>query len=133
MLRKFGFELDSLWQGLLDGGGGTIKKKKHNMKKDMMDWAMLGNGTKVPIFPMATLDDKFNIKKKLKRRRFFVSSNGNGSSSGSFHTCSLCLCCDDNQSICTKVPCCFSIVCNVPNLPFGLCSFTPSTCNCLSC
>ncbi|CAA6659892.1 unnamed protein product [Spirodela intermedia] len=31
------------------------------------------------------------------------------------------------------LPCCYAINCNIPNRPFGFCSFTPKSCNCLEC
>jgi hypothetical protein len=35
--------------------------------------------------------------------------------------------------MCIPAPCCYAINCNIPNRPFGVCSFTPRTCNCLRC
>ncbi|KAH7425453.1 hypothetical protein KP509_11G054700 [Ceratopteris richardii] len=50
-----------------------------------------------------------------------------------FGVCSACKCCDTTQTLCSLTACCYSIVCNAPNQPFGLCSLSPSECNCLSC
>ncbi|KAH6801600.1 ubiquitin carboxyl-terminal hydrolase [Perilla frutescens var. frutescens] len=53
---------------------------------------------------------------------------------GSFQICSLCTCCGGaSRSYCLPSPCCYAINCNIPNRPFGFCSFTPKTCNCLAC
>ncbi|KAI3470341.1 hypothetical protein Pfo_027004 [Paulownia fortunei] len=48
---------------------------------------------------------------------------------GSFQICSLCTCCGGgSKSYCLPSPCCYAINCNIPNRPFGFCSFTPKTC-----
>ncbi|KAM7264865.1 hypothetical protein ACFE04_002548 [Oxalis oulophora] len=54
---------------------------------------------------------------------------------GSFQTCAICKCCGGNgaKRICLASPCCYAINCNIPNRPFGFCSFTPKTCNCFGC
>ncbi|XP_051119831.1 uncharacterized protein LOC127243719 [Andrographis paniculata] len=56
---------------------------------------------------------------------------------GRFQVCSLCTCCGGGggggRSYCTASPCCYAINCNIPNRPFGYCSFTPKTCNCFGC
>ncbi|KAI7725114.1 hypothetical protein M8C21_005146 [Ambrosia artemisiifolia] len=56
---------------------------------------------------------------------------------GSFKICSLCTCCsgggNGGKGYCVPVPCCYAINCNIPNRPFGFCSFTPKTCNCFGC
>lgn len=53
---------------------------------------------------------------------------------GSFQVCSLCTCCGGaSKSYCLPSPCCYAINCNIPNRPFGFCSFTPKTCNCFGC
>uniref|UniRef100_A0A7N1A065 DUF7866 domain-containing protein n=1 Tax=Kalanchoe fedtschenkoi TaxID=63787 RepID=A0A7N1A065_KALFE len=51
----------------------------------------------------------------------------------SFQTCAVCTCCGGAKGLCVASPCCYSIKCNVPNRPFGFCSFTPKTCNCFGC
>uniref|UniRef100_A0A7N0ZSH3 DUF7866 domain-containing protein n=1 Tax=Kalanchoe fedtschenkoi TaxID=63787 RepID=A0A7N0ZSH3_KALFE len=51
----------------------------------------------------------------------------------SFQTCAVCTCCGGAKRLCVASPCCYSIKCNVPNRPFGFCSFTPKTCNCFGC
>ncbi|XP_076953160.1 uncharacterized protein LOC143627151 [Bidens hawaiensis] len=51
---------------------------------------------------------------------------------GSFKICSLCTCCS-GKGYCVPSPCCYAINCNIPNRPFGFCSFTPKTCNCFGC
>ncbi|KAM0061694.1 hypothetical protein Hdeb2414_s0004g00139151 [Helianthus debilis subsp. tardiflorus] len=56
---------------------------------------------------------------------------------GSFKICSLCTCCSGGggggKGYCLPSPCCYAINCNIPNRPFGFCSFTPKTCNCFRC
>ncbi|CAL0303302.1 unnamed protein product [Lupinus luteus] len=52
---------------------------------------------------------------------------------GSFQICALCTCCGGARGVCLPSPCCYAINCNIPNRPFGFCSFTPKTCNCLGC
>ncbi|OAY80088.1 hypothetical protein ACMD2_18325 [Ananas comosus] len=49
---------------------------------------------------------------------------------GSFQLCALCTCCGGPRGLCLPSPCCYAINCNIPNRPFGFCSFTPKTCNC---
>ncbi|XP_057961488.1 uncharacterized protein LOC131153295 [Malania oleifera] len=51
---------------------------------------------------------------------------------GSFQICALCTCCS-SKAYCVPTPCCYAINCNIPNRPFGFCSFTPKTCNCFGC
>ncbi|CAL9770762.1 unnamed protein product [Musa acuminata subsp. burmannicoides] len=48
----------------------------------------------------------------------------------SFQICALCTCCGGPRGLCLPSPCCYTINCNIPNRPFGFCSFTPKTCNC---
>ncbi|GKV02375.1 hypothetical protein SLEP1_g14819 [Rubroshorea leprosula] len=52
---------------------------------------------------------------------------------GSFHLCAACTCCGGARGLCLPSPCCYAINCNIPNRPFGFCSFTPKTCNCFGC
>ncbi|MQL72497.1 hypothetical protein Taro_004833, partial [Colocasia esculenta] len=52
---------------------------------------------------------------------------------GSFQICALCTCCGGPRGLCLPSPCCYSINCNIPNRPFGFCSFTPNSCNCFGC
>ncbi|CAL9179561.1 unnamed protein product, partial [Musa hybrid cultivar] len=51
----------------------------------------------------------------------------------SFQICALCTCCGGPRGLCLPSPCCYTINCNIPNRPFGFCSFTPKTCNCFGC
>ncbi|XP_038987061.1 uncharacterized protein LOC103721928 [Phoenix dactylifera] len=51
----------------------------------------------------------------------------------SFRICALCTCCGGPKGLCLPSPCCYAINCNIPNRPFGFCSFTPKTCNCFGC
>ncbi|KAL8233157.1 hypothetical protein R6Q57_002935 [Mikania cordata] len=57
---------------------------------------------------------------------------------GGFKICALCTCCSGTgagggRGYCLPSPCCYAINCNIPNRPFGFCSFTPKTCNCFGC
>uniref|UniRef100_A0A0E0MFC2 DUF7866 domain-containing protein n=1 Tax=Oryza punctata TaxID=4537 RepID=A0A0E0MFC2_ORYPU len=52
---------------------------------------------------------------------------------GRFQICAVCTCCGGPHGVCIPAPCCYAINCNIPNRPFGVCSFTPRTCNCLNC
>ncbi|PIA59795.1 hypothetical protein AQUCO_00400588v1 [Aquilegia coerulea] len=55
---------------------------------------------------------------------------------GPFQLCLLCKCCASGgnpNTICTAMPCCFGIDCELPNKPFGVCAFVPKTCNCTTC
>ncbi|KAL6875760.1 hypothetical protein ACP4OV_013273 [Aristida adscensionis] len=52
---------------------------------------------------------------------------------GRFQVCAVCTCCGGAHGVCIPAPCCYAINCNIPNRPFGVCSFTPRTCNCLTC
>ncbi|KAJ7973622.1 Ubiquitin carboxyl-terminal hydrolase [Quillaja saponaria] len=51
----------------------------------------------------------------------------------SFQICGSCTCCGGARGACLPSLCCFAIICNIPNRPFGFCSFTPRTCNCFGC
>ncbi|KAK4782712.1 hypothetical protein SAY86_007086 [Trapa natans] len=52
-----------------------------------------------------------------------------------FRKCSKCKCCSaaSPKPNCASMPCCYVLDCNIPNKPFGFCSFVPKTCNCNSC
>ena len=52
---------------------------------------------------------------------------------GSFQLCAPCTCCSGASGACVLAPCCYSINCNIPNRPFGYCSFTPKSCECSGC
>ncbi|KAL5672969.1 hypothetical protein ACJX0J_017275, partial [Zea mays] len=52
---------------------------------------------------------------------------------GSFQLCAPCTCCGGASGACILAPCCYSINCNIPNRPFGYCSFTPKSCQCVGC
>ncbi|XP_022988273.1 uncharacterized protein LOC111485573 [Cucurbita maxima] len=52
---------------------------------------------------------------------------------GSFQVCAPCTCCGGAKGLCLPSPCCYAINCNIPNRPFGFCSFTPKSCNCFGC
>ncbi|KAI5079430.1 hypothetical protein GOP47_0004909 [Adiantum capillus-veneris] len=91
----------------------------------------LDNGTEVVLYPVVQESKPWMVQEggggggeRWRRRRWLSSA---------FGVCSLCKCCDSTQTVCSLVGCCFSIVCNAPNEPFGLCSLSPSACNCLSC
>ncbi|XP_023546744.1 uncharacterized protein LOC111805758 [Cucurbita pepo subsp. pepo] len=59
--------------------------------------------------------------------------NGGRRQLRSFQICALCTCCGGARGVCVPSPCCYAINCNIPNRPFGFCSFTPRTCNCFGC
>ncbi|ERN04308.1 hypothetical protein AMTRI_Chr08g210490 [Amborella trichopoda] len=54
-----------------------------------------------------------------------------------FELCQSCRCCPSgpgaDPSLCTNMPCCFHIDCNLPDKPFGVCAFAPRSCNCTGC
>uniref|UniRef100_A0ACD5WJ59 Uncharacterized protein n=1 Tax=Avena sativa TaxID=4498 RepID=A0ACD5WJ59_AVESA len=52
---------------------------------------------------------------------------------GRFQLCAPCTCCGGPRGVCVLAPCCYAINCNIPNRPFGFCSFTPKSCDCLGC
>ncbi|EHA8591880.1 hypothetical protein COCNU_contig68928608G000010 [Cocos nucifera] len=76
--------------------------------------------------PMAAMKPVSGMKSVLldgpRRRRL-----------NSFRICALCTCCGGSRGLCLPSPCCYAINCNIPNRPFGFCSFTPQTCNCFGC
>ncbi|KAF6170033.1 hypothetical protein GIB67_042838 [Kingdonia uniflora] len=51
----------------------------------------------------------------------------------SFKICGACTCCGGPKRLCVFSSCCYAINCNIPNRPFGFCSFTPKSCNCFRC
>ncbi|CAN7053304.1 uncharacterized protein LOC103831050 [Brassica rapa] len=67
------------------------------------------------------MEEKFMVMNETRRKL------------GSFQICSVCTCCGGAKGVCLPLPCCFAINCNIPNKPFGYCSFTPKSCNCFGC
>ncbi|WJX19149.1 hypothetical protein P8452_08869 [Trifolium repens] len=59
--------------------------------------------------------------------------NENMGKLGGFQICALCTCCGGAKGMCLPSPCCYALKCNLPNRPFGFCSFIPRTCNCFGC
>uniref|UniRef100_A0A0D9XWC9 DUF7866 domain-containing protein n=1 Tax=Leersia perrieri TaxID=77586 RepID=A0A0D9XWC9_9ORYZ len=48
-----------------------------------------------------------------------------------FGLCMGCRCCSSsNTSSCVDTNCCYTIDCNIPGKPFGVCAFSPRTCDC---
>ncbi|KAF0919386.1 hypothetical protein E2562_029333 [Oryza meyeriana var. granulata] len=48
-----------------------------------------------------------------------------------FELCMGCRCCaSSNASSCVETRCCYAIDCNIPGKPFGVCAFSPHTCDC---
>ncbi|XP_040385679.1 uncharacterized protein LOC102709791 [Oryza brachyantha] len=48
-----------------------------------------------------------------------------------FELCMGCRCCaSSNASSCVDAQCCYAIDCNIPGKPFGVCAFSPHTCDC---
>jgi hypothetical protein len=78
----------------------------------------------VPVSPTAELGSMaLGLMNDTARRRL----------AGSFQLCAPCTCCGGSRGACVLSPCCYSINCNIPNRPFGYCSFTPKSCDCLGC
>ncbi|XP_062187471.1 uncharacterized protein LOC133890865 [Phragmites australis] len=75
----------------------------------------------VPVAPAAELGAMVLSLNETRRRL------------GSFQLCAPCTCCGGARGACVLAPCCYSINCNIPNRPFGYCSFTPKSCDCLGC
>ncbi|KZV31227.1 hypothetical protein F511_17101 [Dorcoceras hygrometricum] len=70
----------------------------------------------------------------LGKKEMIIMVNDSRRKLGSFQICALCTCCGGRgRSYCLASPCCYAINCNIPNRPFGFCSFTPKTCNCFGC
>ncbi|GLT60047.1 hypothetical protein SLA2020_328340 [Shorea laevis] len=69
----------------------------------------------------------------LLEEKMFAMVNESRRKLGSFQICAPCTCCGGARGICLPSPCCYAINCNIPNRPFGFCSFTPKTCNCFGC
>ncbi|KAK9153383.1 hypothetical protein Sjap_000863 [Stephania japonica] len=67
----------------------------------------------------------FNMKESKGQRRRLVP----------FELCLRCKCCapGGDASSCVDMACCYSIDCDLPDKPFGVCSFVPNTCNCTTC
>ncbi|KAL7110030.1 hypothetical protein ACP275_06G212100 [Erythranthe tilingii] len=71
---------------------------------------------------------------KVETMMMMMMVNGSRRKLGSFQICALCTCCGGGgKTYCLASPCCYAINCNIPNRPFGFCSFTPKTCNCFRC
>ncbi|XP_009803512.1 uncharacterized protein [Nicotiana sylvestris] len=68
-----------------------------------------------------------------KAEKMMIMLNNTRRKLGSFQICALCTCCGGAKAVCLPTPCCYAINCNIPNRPFGYCSFTPKTCNCFGC
>uniref|UniRef100_A0A7N0TDN3 DUF7866 domain-containing protein n=1 Tax=Kalanchoe fedtschenkoi TaxID=63787 RepID=A0A7N0TDN3_KALFE len=74
-----------------------------------------------------------SVRRMELRGMFNLSHGGSRRKLGSFQICAVCTCCGGITRVCISSPCCYSINCNMPNRPFGYCSFTPKTCNCFGC
>ncbi|CAM8891923.1 unnamed protein product [Rhodiola kirilowii] len=74
-----------------------------------------------------------HIEDGMRMRMLLDFSESNRRKLNSFQTCSVCTCCGGPKGLCVASPCCYSIKCNIPNRPFGFCSFSPKTCNCFRC
>ncbi|GAB2287155.1 hypothetical protein Dimus_021541 [Dionaea muscipula] len=86
----------------------------------------LWNGTAVEGMKLAPLIDHEKVEKMM------LVMNETRRKLGSFQICAPCTCCGA-RGYCLPSPCCYAINCNIPNRPFGFCSFTPRTCNCFGC
>ncbi|XP_038692852.1 uncharacterized protein LOC119990810 [Tripterygium wilfordii] len=69
----------------------------------------------------------------LGQKKVEMVLNGSRRKLGGFQICALCTCCGGSRGVCVPSPCCYAINCNIPNRPYGFCSFTPKTCNCFGC
>lgn len=59
------------------------------------------------------------------------ASGGGGGGYEPFELCMGCRCCSaSNASSCVDTRCCYAIDCNIPGKPFGVCAFSPHTCDC---
>ncbi|OIT03303.1 PREDICTED: uncharacterized protein LOC109226299 [Nicotiana attenuata] len=87
---------------------------------------LIGNGSMVAAKPemVPLIEEKKMMMMMLNESRRKL---------GSFQICALCTCCGGAKGYCLPSPCCYAINCNIPNRPFGFCSFTPKTCNCFGC
>nr|XP_016460245.1 PREDICTED: uncharacterized protein LOC107783741 [Nicotiana tabacum] len=86
---------------------------------------LIGNGSMVAAKP--------EMVPLIEEKMMLVMLNESRRKLGSFQICSLCTCCGGAKGYCLPSPCCYAINCNIPNRPFGFCSFTPKTCNCFGC
>ncbi|KAI9078383.1 hypothetical protein K1719_039602 [Acacia pycnantha] len=64
---------------------------------------------------------------EVGKMEVFMLMNESRRKLGSFQICALCTCCGGTKGVCLPSPCCYAINCNIPNRPFGFCSFTPKT------
>ncbi|TYJ00746.1 hypothetical protein E1A91_A13G106600v1 [Gossypium mustelinum] len=64
------------------------------------------------------------VDKKMVKMMMFNESRRK---LGTFQICAACICCGGAKGVCLPSPCCYAINCNIPNRPFGFCSFTPKT------
>ncbi|KAJ8753014.1 hypothetical protein K2173_008801 [Erythroxylum novogranatense] len=81
----------------------------------------------------ATDGEMVPLMEPVKVVEMKLMANGSRRRLGSFRICALCTCCGGAKGLCMPSPCCYAINCNIPNRPFGFCSFTPKTCNCFGC
>ncbi|MCI03784.1 hypothetical protein A2U01_0024825 [Trifolium medium] len=68
-----------------------------------------------------------------KKMEMMMVMNDSRRKLGVFRICALCTCCGGAKGVCIPSPCCYAINCNLPNKPFGFCSFAPKYCNCFGC
>ncbi|KAJ3678300.1 hypothetical protein LUZ60_002103 [Juncus effusus] len=81
------------------------------------------NEEEIPMTPKALVVQDFRFFELNQTRRKL----------GSFQLCAPCTCCGGSKGLCLLSPCCYAINCNIPNRPFGFCSFSPKACDCTSC
>ncbi|XP_024536518.1 uncharacterized protein LOC9645444 [Selaginella moellendorffii] len=68
------------------------------------------------------------------RYEAFNNSSARRRRLGDFRECAPCTCCtDQTRKYCFLTGCCYNINCSLRRVPFGLCSFTPVSCNCFGC
>ncbi|KAL8171845.1 hypothetical protein V2J09_023649 [Rumex salicifolius] len=85
-----------------------------------------GNSTTADGYKLVPLIDQ-------KKVEMMMVMNETRRKLGTFQLCAPCTCCGGSGGYCLPYPCCYAINCNIPNRPFGFCSFTPRTCNCFGC
>uniref|UniRef100_A0A2P2K1Y7 DUF7866 domain-containing protein n=1 Tax=Rhizophora mucronata TaxID=61149 RepID=A0A2P2K1Y7_RHIMU len=86
-----------------------------------------------PVNGSATSPEMVPLMEPLKIVEMKLMMNESRRKLSGFQICALCTCCGGAKGVCLPSPCCYAINCNIPNRPFGFCSFTPKTCNCFGC
>ncbi|GMH07649.1 hypothetical protein Nepgr_009489 [Nepenthes gracilis] len=105
----------------------TTAFNSHRVKLAHANVCSSANGTDVEGMKLAPLIDQEKLE-------MMMVMNETRRKLGSFQICAPCTCCGRGARLyCIPSPCCYAINCNIPNRPFGFCSFTPRTCHCFGC